>query len=390
MESARRWSGFVCPDCRFVFRVPRDHDGKGIVCPSCRRILRIPEAGDVTPPLIVSVRDVAAQVSMEPEPVDSDDAPDEEIPEAARRKRRGKHGSEVLSWDADSSGRRRSRASERRRMGWFFAVGLVMFATLIGALVLVLQTGSGQADAQPPLAGLGTPASSDAAADEFAAADEAGLPSIMRRSEVSLLAEAEPLARRFLEAASVEEMLPLVRNPEVAGPRMLEFYPQGRIEPPGLSVFNASGAPNYRSAIVSVDLLTDEHETRQLAFVETDDGLKVDWESFAGWSEMPWDEFIAQRTTEPRLFRVILRVLEYYNFDFTDEAFWQSYRLESPDGEHILFGYAERGSLLQQQLRPDVAKSSVAATLILKFPEGAASDNQVIIERFVADGWIED
>lgn len=353
-------------------------------------MLRIPEAGDVTPPLIVSVKDVAAQVSMESEPVDPDDGPDEEIPELARRKWRGKHGAEVLSWDADSSGRRRSGASERRRMGWFFAVGLVMFATLIGALVLVLQSGSGKAGAQLPLAGRGTPVPSSETEDKLSATDEAGLPSIMRRSEVSLIAEAEPLARRFLEATSVEEMLPLVRNPEMAGPRMLEFYPQGKIEPPGLSTFNASGVPNYRNAIVSVDLLTDEYETRQLAFVETDDGLKVDWESFAGWSEIPWDEFIAQRPTEPRLFRVILRVLEYYNFDFTDEAFWQSYRLESPDGEHIIFGYAERGSLLQQQLRPDVARSSIAATLILRFPEGAASDNQVIIERFVADGWIED
>ena len=52
MESARRWSGYVCPDCRFVFRVPRDHDGKGIVCPSCRRMLKIPTALDVAPPLL--------------------------------------------------------------------------------------------------------------------------------------------------------------------------------------------------------------------------------------------------------------------------------------------------------------------------------------------------
>ena len=48
MESASRWSGYVCPDCRFVFRVPRDHDGKGIICPSCRRMLRIPTSADET------------------------------------------------------------------------------------------------------------------------------------------------------------------------------------------------------------------------------------------------------------------------------------------------------------------------------------------------------
>jgi hypothetical protein len=354
-------------------------------------MLRIPESGDVTPPLIVSVRDVAAQVSMDRPTDEEEDAPEEEIQESLRRRRRGVHGAEVHSWDADASGRRRSRAAERKRMGWYVVMGLVMFATLIGALVLVLRTGSGKADRQPPVADRGAPEPSPEtvtlASEE--AASEAQLPSIMRRSEIAILAEAEPLARRFLEASSVEELLPLVRNPEQAGPRMLAFYPEGKIDPPGLSVFNASGSASYRNAIVAVDLLTAQHEPRQLAFVETDAGLRVDWESFVGWSEMPWEEFIARRVTKPLLFRLTLNLVEYYNFDFTDDAFWQSYRLESPDGEHVLFGYAERGSLLQQQLRPDVSKSTIAATLILRFPEDAAAGNQVIIERFVEDGWIE-
>ena len=68
MESARRWSGYVCPDCRFVFRVPRDHDGKGIVCPSCRRLMKIPTAADATPPLLASLRRMAAE-----EPVAEDE-----------------------------------------------------------------------------------------------------------------------------------------------------------------------------------------------------------------------------------------------------------------------------------------------------------------------------
>ncbi len=51
--SKRRWSAYVCPDCRLVFRIPTDHDGRGVVCPCCARMLRIPSAdGPLSPPVL--------------------------------------------------------------------------------------------------------------------------------------------------------------------------------------------------------------------------------------------------------------------------------------------------------------------------------------------------
>ena len=47
----RRWSAYVCPDCRLVFRIPMNHEGRGTVCPCCSRLLRIPKEGDPVPPL---------------------------------------------------------------------------------------------------------------------------------------------------------------------------------------------------------------------------------------------------------------------------------------------------------------------------------------------------
>lgn len=52
-KSKRRWSGYVCPDCRLVFRIPMDHDGRGVVCPACIRLLKIPVQGESLPPLVV-------------------------------------------------------------------------------------------------------------------------------------------------------------------------------------------------------------------------------------------------------------------------------------------------------------------------------------------------
>jgi hypothetical protein len=93
---------------------------------------------------------------------------------------------------------------------------------------------------------------------------------------------------------------------------------------------------------------------------------------------------------EPKVFRVILGQDEYYNFDFHDDSIWQSFRLESPNGEHVLYGYVERDSLLHQQLRPDHGSDTAALMISLRFPPNAKVNNQVIIESYLTDGWIED
>jgi hypothetical protein len=58
-EKARRWGAYVCPDCRFIFRIPMDHDGIGTVCPSCRRMLRIPKEGDSVAPLMAPIKKIS-------------------------------------------------------------------------------------------------------------------------------------------------------------------------------------------------------------------------------------------------------------------------------------------------------------------------------------------
>ncbi|MDX1680207.1 MAG: hypothetical protein R3242_05700 [Akkermansiaceae bacterium] len=61
-SSKRRWGGFVCPDCRLVFRIPLDHEGEGTVCPSCHRLLRIPKKGDRLPPLVANEQSPADSI----------------------------------------------------------------------------------------------------------------------------------------------------------------------------------------------------------------------------------------------------------------------------------------------------------------------------------------
>jgi hypothetical protein len=214
---------------------------------------------------------------------------------------------------------------------------------------------------------------------------------VAERSNASLLAEAEPLVKKFLEATKVEDLLPIVRHPEVTEPRMRGFYPQGRIEAPGLGEFNSGGSGlTIRGKLVSLAVKTRDFEDRSIALVDTPQGLKIDWESFAGWSEIAWDKFTSSKPATGHVFRVTLSEVDYYNFDFSDDSKWRSYRLLSPDGETSLYGYAPKDSDLDRRIRPDSESKNIPLTLSLKFPPEAKSDRQVEIERLVTEGWVEE
>lgn len=373
MESARRWSGYVCPDCRFVFRVPRDHDGKGIVCPSCRRMLRIPTSTDTPSPLMVPVRQAGAgetSVAVADEP------------QVLKKRRRGKkHGSsDKHSWESQSKTSRSGRG-EKRQMRLMLIGGATLLALIVGGAAVFMKS---KTQAASPGVAIASPVGGSKTAETPAP------PSILTRSEASLIAESEALTRKFLEAKTVEEILPLVRNPQASEARIRAFYPGGKITPSGLAAFNTTRALAVRGKIMSVSVRTRELDDKAIAFVDSPQGLKIDWESWAAWSELSWEKFLSSKPTTGHVFRVTLSAVDYYNFDFADESKWRSYRLISPDGEHSVYGYVEKGTVLEQRIRPDADTKQTPLMLSLKFPAGATSASQVEIDRFVADGWVEE
>ena len=270
-------------------------------------------------------------------------------------------------------------------MRWMLGGGLVVLGLIGVGLVIAWKSGDGGVTSEAPQ----VPEVTQVPATAVAIA-EAELSPLMQRSEPSILAEAEPLARRFLEANTIDELLPVVYQPQRAKPRMQRTYPSGRIEPAGLAQFNVKGSVVMSEKLAIVDIRTRDFASRQLTFVETPEGLKIDWESWAGWSDMTWSELLASLPTQATLFRVIVKRVEYYNFGFSDDKKWQSYRLESPDGERMIFAYVERGSPLEEKLRISPDADRAAMILKIKFPAGvAASNNQVVVDAWVADGWVE-
>lgn len=300
----------------------------------------------------------------------------------SKNRRRKKAGSqEDLAWDQEPRlSRQRDKGNEQT--GLLVAGGVALLVLVAAGVFLAMNGGI-----KPLVHPLGQTMTPPAAVKN---PDEAAIPPVAQRSEADLLAEAGSLARKFLEATTVEELLPLVRNPAVAEARMRGFYPEGKIEAPGMQALGPGAALSVRDKLVSLAVRTRDFEEKSLAFIDTPQGLKIDWENWAGWSEISWKEFMATKPTSGHVFRVILAAVDYYNFEFTDDQKWQSYRLVSPDQEHALYGYAEKGTVVNGRIHLDADTKSIKLMLSLKFPAGATAGNQVEIERLVTEGWVEE
>jgi hypothetical protein len=128
---------------------------------------------------------------------------------------------------------------------------------------------------------------------------------------------------------------------------------------------------------------------KPIAAKRMDDRYTIDWESWVGYSEIPWGEVGKIRPREPTLFRVLASPVHYFNFGFSDDRKWRSYRLQSPDRKHTLYGYVERFSIQESMLSRLNVKSDQARAYILRirFVDDSGPD-QVVIEEVVESGWV--
>ncbi|MGC4016613.1 MAG: hypothetical protein QM755_19150 [Luteolibacter sp.] len=364
-SSTRRWSGYVCPDCRFVFRVPRDHDGNGLVCPSCRRMLRLPVAGEVLPPLVAPAgEETSAAASNEPSPASGG--------HGSRRRR------DQPEWE--EKGGKASSNSDRLVIG---GVALALLAITAGAFLLM----RGKPPAAPTVREETTVASALPGPVETAPKPPSSTAEEVANDPKVIMEESERMAKAFLHAKQIQEVLPLIAHPETSGPRLKRKWPDDRIVPEGLSVFAGDGGFSISGNVLAVNVQTGDFKNRVMFFQKTDQGWKIDWESWVDWSGMTWEEFLSKKPVTPTPFRVLVTESSYYNFGFTDEKKWRSVRLQSVDGEHQLDGYIDRDSEIFRQLNFDTNTPSFRCMMELSFPEGGHA-NQVIVGKMVSPSWV--
>lgn len=332
-------------------------------------MLKLPAEGEVLPPL------VSATPETEPESL----APPSPSATSTTDRKRRRRERATPEWEQTPSSSKDS-ASDTRLIWIGTPILLLLSVVAIYAIT--------RKPTVEPVAAAPTPVAAPAATPAAAAVVPPITPEAPIFDFAAFRQVAEPMAKSFLEATEVSQILPLIYNPERAEPRLRKSWPDGKITPqPFNSVtaeldFSADG----NLAGVSVDI--GKLAKRRMVFLKSSDGWKIYWEFWANWSEMSWDDFRSSKPTTPVVFRVILNDVAYYNFNFTDDKKWQSFRLTSPDSEQSIHAYAERGTEAHRRLSIREDAKNVPLMLALRFPEGGARD-QVVIDRIMAEGWIE-
>ena len=173
--------------------------------------------------------------------------------------------------------------------------------------------------------------------------------------------------------------------------RMTVYYKRNKLTPLAYRDIAPSGQILKSGDLWSVDVVLQDHSLRPVAVEEKDGVFRVDWDSWVGYSEMPWEEFLEKKPTDPKLFRVLCTEVDYYNFSFGDDRKWRSFRLLSPDNEHVLYGYVPKYSVLGSLLTPSgaaVGGRPLAFLLRLRFPDRATGPNLVLIDEILCSGWV--
>ncbi len=205
----------------------------------------------------------------------------------------------------------------------------------------------------------------------------------------------------FLSASSVEEMAKFVRNPQRALPRMMAHY----AAPPPQPVTFTFGTDwkevdRHGKTFVLSRITIAFEEVFICAEIPQKGEAMVDWESYTGWCEMPWAEFVKKGMEKPAEFRVALIPSDYFNFSYTDKENHVCFRLVDKDNSETVFAYCAKDSEVHKKIEealglqfdgdePEAREKHITCTLKLSMKAADAVHRQAVIESFAREGWVE-
>lgn len=332
-------------------------------------MLRLPVKGDEVPPLVVQMHsedheEDVALISSEPD----------ELGRVKKRRRGNRKKDQIFD----------ETFARKEEMNPKFVRGLIGSVALFGAILVValLWPSGEQPDKGETVVSMPVPVEeADSDKDELAIEAELAI-----LSSPFVEGELKPVIEGFLNAKSPVEMAKWVRHPEFTLPKIEKFFGENFV-PEGFSSIDWSTPPTRTGNSIKIKIQDGNFLKREIYLID-EDGWKVDWESWAGWSEMNWEALKESRPTELVLLRAVVSDVSYYNFSFVDEGRWSSYRLESFGGEASIYGYVPRGGVMDARLKSLEDIRERMFTVKVRYPDDAPSGSQVTIEEIVTDGWL--
>lgn len=138
--------------------------------------------------------------------------------------------------------------------------------------------------------------------------------------------------------------------------------------------------------------------TLRASFMRDAKGIvRLDWESFTGFSGMDMRAFREAKSAEPVTMRVYASADDYFNYEFSDPKKLLSVRLRNADGSAAVNGYCELGGrvatafsarLAAEPGTSDEKRLWVPVIVKLRFPPKAQSDHCVELMDLMHGQWL--
>lgn len=407
-NAKQNWEGLVCPVCRFVFRVPMNHNGAGVVCPACAHLLQIPsvdqrrmvanaraqasskasvsrhglkkdigdmmfkeapgDTGDGIDNDLVPVDDFEPRdVSSQPKQlVDDSCEQDDDFPG-------------LPAWEQD---RPAAAAEPISALTWILSGSLLGVSIVVVSIWLMVQSIDDDVDYD----------ASDSAAELQKDTElQKDIRPIDNRQakESRMVKESKKVVVEFLEAKTETDVEALIRTPQVSIPRMRAWYHRDPWVTPGVRVVGHKNNITINGDTITMDVQLDNFEIKKIVVVQTAAGYKVDWESWVAWTSVNWQELFDLRPTDPVEVRVLCKRVNYYNRVFNDSTKWFAVRLSHPDSDKSIYGYIDSELPQFHRFITDLVRGEeLPVTLKISYPQNSPVGNQVSIIEHIQSGWV--
>ena len=214
------------------------------------------------------------------------------------------------------------------------------------------------------------------------------------RSQIPAEFEAAlPFAERFLEARSVEQLLPVVRERQRVGALLESYYdtrPVAAFDGGELSLADAANVAGR--VFLRLAAQAEDGRVLGLTMEKVGDDYLVDWESFVARSEVDWVEFKEAAPSGGRevMLRARLSFSDFYPPPFDNRSEFQSLLLENNDGE-FFNAYMPRLDESLIKLREKMQESGrqrYEVIVRIRYPKLNWSADEVEITEIVQTGWV--
>lgn len=214
------------------------------------------------------------------------------------------------------------------------------------------------------------------------------------REAQDLVERIQTAISRFFGAATVDELVPLVRHPERVLPLVRRHHADVPLGPSGVRSIRMLQPVTIdnRADFWVASVLLEDGATRNLVIeIDADRNPRIDWETCVFDQPMPWDRYAMERPPGTSMdFRVHAEQDEFFTHEFTDKTKWVCFRLTTPESGETLFGYAGAGGPVARELMEIIGNYGGRASVILRLviPEGLQSRRGVVIEKVMASRWM--